>query len=109
MAEAAGVETRSLFLPWVEMPYTSLIRLGPEGLDQALAHIGRALRFAPDDHVLHRHALLLALAGKAAEATRTWRLACALHPGYAESLAPLLGDFAAREAQVAALLADAAP
>jgi len=103
--EAPQVPMRSLFLPYVELAYAGLLRIEADGVREAIALNGRLMRFMPDDHVVFRHALLLAQAGQAEEATRLLERAAAMYPSYAPLVAPLVARLASEQPErFAALL-----
>jgi hypothetical protein len=97
---AANIDVHTIFLPYLEQAYTTLVRIERQDLAPALEHNTRVLRFAPDAEVAHRQALLLALSGDAPAALRTWRAARALFPGYAERIEPLLAELVRRDPAV---------
>jgi len=107
MRESAGVPTRSLFVPNVELAYTGLLQIDATDAEEALEINGRVLRFMPDDHVVFRQALLLAQAGHAERARKLLRRAAAIYPAYVPEVLPLLRRLALeRPAVFAPLLAE---
>jgi hypothetical protein len=80
--ESHKVETRSLFVPYVEFAYAGLLRADGAADPEALALNARALRFLPADHVAYRQVLLLAQAGEAAPAQALLRRAAAVYPQF---------------------------
>jgi O-antigen ligase len=99
-AELAAIVTRAhrdvLLEPYAELAASFAIAVNEDALDQKIDLNRRVMRFVPLDVVVHRQALLLALAGDARQAERIFAIADRVHPGQTAALAAQLSDLERR-------------
>ena len=101
-------ETGSLFSPYFERLLTEAMELDERNLDDKLALNTQAMRIYPVPSVVHRQIVLLAFAGRDAEATRTLRAAITVYPVGTRKWLATLEQFARdRPERFAGLLASA--
>jgi len=104
------VHRTSLLAPLVELGLARSIRIESAGLGEKLVVNGRTMRVFPVEDVVYRQAMLLALAGEHAAASRQWRAAAAAFPATEpEALAVLRERVQAGVTGLAPLLTRAGP
>jgi len=101
-------ETGSLFSPYFERLLTEAMELDERNLNDKLALNTQAMRIYPVPSVVHRQIVLLAFAGRDAEATRMLRAAITVYPEWTRKWLATLEQFARdRPERFAGLLASA--
>ncbi|MCK6405890.1 MAG: Wzy polymerase domain-containing protein [Rhodocyclaceae bacterium] len=88
---------RSLLRPYAALQFASRMPLDSEELAGRLALMKEAQHFSPIRGAVYRHAALLWLAGKEAEALRQWQRAALAYPGEQAHALALLGEAARQE------------
>jgi hypothetical protein len=102
--ELDDLRRHSMFSRYVDLAMTAHATIDRENLEEKVAIAERAMRFSPTEHVVLRHAALLALAGRTAEAEVAWRRAMAVYPGIIEQAVRLADEWAKRHPELAVLL-----
>jgi len=102
-AEAVERLHPTLLGPYVELALASTLRMDGANLAAKLELNGRVLRFAPIAPVVFRQIVLLAAAGRNAEATRLLDAAAVLHPNDLDAFAADVERLAAGGLDLAAL------
>jgi hypothetical protein len=101
-------EKGSLFSPYFERLLSEATELDERGLKDKLASNTQVMRLHPVPSVVHRQIVLLALAGRDAEAARTLRGAVRVYPQWTQKWLPKLDELAREQpARFAGLLASA--
>jgi hypothetical protein len=101
-------EKGSFFAPYFERLLTEAMALDERNLNDKLAFNTQAMRIYPVPSVVHRQIVLLALAGRDAEAARTLRAAVRVYPEWTRKWLPKLEGLAREQpARFAGLLASA--
>lgn len=120
-AAIAHVHREPLLTPYAELAIAYSVPVTRDRLPEKIEFMARAMRFAPVDVVVYRHALLLALAGDGAGALRQLERAMAAYPAdlenvnaelevlarkYPADFTPLLELAAAKSAEIRARAAN---
>jgi O-antigen ligase len=92
--EARALETRSIFLPFIELAYSGLLRIDGHDADEVLQINSRVMQFMPDDHVVYRQTLLLAQAGESRQAQDLLMKSIASYPGFLQKYTAVLESLA---------------
>ena len=92
-------QRRSLIYPYLCVTAVTRLGMPPQPIDDALRTSDCAMRVMPIDRVMYRRALVLAFAGRDAEAETTWRLALRTYPAAVEQA---IGELKAMGAEDAA-------
>src|SRR5882672_2828077 len=103
-----ALQENSFFAPYFDRVLTEVMELDERNLEDKLAFNAQAMRTYPAPPMVHRQIVLLAIAGRDAEAARMLRAAVRVYPQWTREWLPQLEAFArARPERFAGLLASA--
>src|SRR5258706_476922 len=103
-----ALQENSFFAPYFDRVLTEVMELDERNLKDKLAFNAQAMRTYPAPPMAHRQIVLLAIAGRDAEAARMLRAAVRVYPEWTREWLPQLEAFArARPERFAELLASA--
>jgi hypothetical protein len=103
-----ALQENSFFAPYFDRVLTEVMELDERNLEDKLAFNAQAMRTYPAPPMVHRQIVLLAIAGRDAEAARMLRAAVMVYPEWTREWLPKLEALAReRPAVFAALLASA--
>jgi len=103
-----ALQENSFFAPYFDRVLTEVMELDERNLKDKLAFNAQAMRIYPAPPMAHRQIVLLAIAGRDAEAARMLRAAVRVYPEWTREWLPQLEAFArARPERFAELLASA--